>query len=225
MQRTIARARISEPSSSRTPATAAAPDRLSTRISSTVPSRRVRLGSASRIRRIVALYAYLSDCTRRACTAGPLPVFSSRTWMLVRSALRAISPPSASISQTRWPFAGPPMEGLQGISATLRRFRLSSRVGRPIRALASAASQPACPAPTTTTSNAAPPIAPSTAHLTALRSSGVRVPHRPGRLAATHPAWGRIAGLAREHHTRLSRPCVRRARRTSHHVPRGQAPS
>src|SRR6185312_9110331 len=72
--------------------------------------------------------------------------------MNVRSALRPISPPSASISLIRCPLAGPPIEGLQGINATLSKFIVKSRVLCPMRAQARAASQPACPAPTTRTS-------------------------------------------------------------------------
>ncbi len=65
---------------------------------------------------------------------------------------RAISPPSASISRTRWPLPGPPMLGLQGIWAMRSRFIVSRSVLAPILAAARAASQPACPAPTTITS-------------------------------------------------------------------------
>jgi len=57
--------------------------------------------------------------------------------------LRPISPPSESISLIRCPFAGPPIEGLHGISAILSRFIVINSVLRPIRALASGASQPA----------------------------------------------------------------------------------
>jgi hypothetical protein len=50
---------------------------------------------------------------RVARTAGPLEAFSVRNWMPARSAARAIAPPSASISLTRWPLPMPPMAGLQ----------------------------------------------------------------------------------------------------------------
>ena len=66
--------------------------------------------------------------------------------------LRPISPPRASISRTTTPFAGPPTDGLHGMKATISKFIVSNNVFAPIRALASAASLPACPAPTTTTS-------------------------------------------------------------------------
>src|SRR5581483_4407532 len=46
----------------------------------------------------------------------------------------------------------PPMAGLQDICAIRTRFSVNKAVRRPIRAAAMAASQPACPAPTTTTS-------------------------------------------------------------------------
>src|SRR6266487_6175433 len=72
--------------------------------------------------------------------------------MNVRSVLRPTSPPNASISLIKCPFAGPPIEGLQGMSATLSRFIVNKSVLRPIRAQAKAASHPAWPAPTTITS-------------------------------------------------------------------------
>ena len=54
-----------------------------------------------------------------------------------------ISPPSASISRTTTPLAGPPTDGLQGINATISKFIVNNNVLAPIRALASAASLPA----------------------------------------------------------------------------------
>ena len=75
-----------------------------------------------------------------------------RIWMAVASAAMPISPPNASISFTKWLFPGPPMAGLQGIMATLSKQMVVSSVFMPIRAAAKAASQPACPAPTTITS-------------------------------------------------------------------------
>src|SRR5688500_13565902 len=72
--------------------------------------------------------------------------------MPVASATLAISPPSASISLTRWPLATPPMAGLQDICATISSAPVRTRVRAPRRAAASAASQPAWPAPTTMTS-------------------------------------------------------------------------
>src|SRR5579864_8482980 len=61
-------------------------------------------------------------------------------------------PPSASTSRTRCPLAMPPTAGLQDIWAIRSTLSVYSAVFRPIRAAAIAASQPACPAPTTTTS-------------------------------------------------------------------------
>src|SRR5439155_25574431 len=58
----------------------------------------------------------------------------------------------ASISRTRWPLARPPIAGLQDMRATARRSSVTMAVAHPMRAEASAASQPACPAPMTTTS-------------------------------------------------------------------------
>jgi hypothetical protein len=72
--------------------------------------------------------------------------------MKVRSMARAISPPSASISRTRWPLAGPPMLGLQLIQPMVSKWVVSSRVRAPMRAAARLASMPACPPPTTITS-------------------------------------------------------------------------
>ena len=69
--------------------------------------------------------------------------------MWVLSAARPISPPSASMSLTIWPFAGPPIDGLHGISPTVLVFSVHSRVWQPRRAVARAASMPACPPPMT----------------------------------------------------------------------------
>src|SRR5215831_15432608 len=69
------------------------------------------------------------------------------------SVARPISPTSASISRTRCPLATPPTAGLHDICAMVSTDDVSTRVRAPMRAAASAASQPACPAPTTMTSN------------------------------------------------------------------------
>ena len=63
-----------------------------------------------------------------------------------------IAPPRASISRTICPLATPPIAGLQLICATVSQLVVSSAVRAPIRAAASAASQPAWPAPMTRTS-------------------------------------------------------------------------
>src|SRR5580658_5038877 len=72
--------------------------------------------------------------------------------MPTASATSPMTPPSASTSRTRCPLATPPMAGLQLIWAIRSRFMVMSAVLRPMRAAAIAASQPACPAPTTATS-------------------------------------------------------------------------
>src|SRR5258708_1209141 len=62
-------------------------------------------------------------------------------------------PPSASISLTRCPFPFPPMEGLQDICPRVSTLWGSRKVRHRGRADAKAASVPACPPPTTITSN------------------------------------------------------------------------
>ena len=57
--------------------------------------------------------------------------------------------PNASISLTIWPLAMPPMAGLQLIWAIVCMFIVTRSTLDPILAAAAAASQPACPAPTT----------------------------------------------------------------------------
>jgi hypothetical protein len=70
--------------------------------------------------------------------------------MPLRSAALPMRPPSASISRTIWPFARPPMEGLQLILPTARGSIVISVTAAPDREAAAAASVPACPPPTTT---------------------------------------------------------------------------
>ena len=72
--------------------------------------------------------------------------------MPTASVTSPITPPSASISRTRCPLAMPPIAGLQDICAIRSMFIVTMAVRRPMRAQARAASQPACPAPTTITS-------------------------------------------------------------------------
>ena len=103
---------------------------------------------------IYVRYLTRSACARSECTAGPLPRLSMRYWIQAASAARAISPPNASISRTKCPFAVPPIAGLHGILPTASRLIVKHAVFIPRRAAASAASIPACPAPTTTTSKA-----------------------------------------------------------------------
>ena len=102
-----------------------------------------RFGVCSSVRFISVWYACLSDWQRSDCTAAPLPTFSMRICSAVLSAFMPISPPSASISRTRCPFAVPPTEGLHAMKAILSRLSVSIAVLRPVRAQASAASQPA----------------------------------------------------------------------------------
>src|ERR1700682_4413870 len=64
-----------------------------------------------------------------------------------------MAPPRASTSLTRWPLPIPPTEGLQDICPSVSMLCVSNNVLRPIRELASAASVPAWPPPTTITSN------------------------------------------------------------------------
>ena len=97
-------------------------------------------------------YRALSAWTRVARTAGPFFMLSVRNWMPVSSVTRAITPSRASISLTRWPLPTPPTAGLHDIWATRSRLIVRRSVLAPIRPAASAASQPACPAPITITS-------------------------------------------------------------------------
>jgi hypothetical protein len=71
---------------------------------------------------------------------------------MARSIARAMTPPNASISFTRWPLPMPPMAGLQLIWPSASMLCVTSSVRHPIRAAAHAASVPACPPPTTMTS-------------------------------------------------------------------------
>src|SRR5262249_32762193 len=79
---------------------------------------------------------------------------SMRNWMPVLSMAWPIAPPRASISRTICPLATPPMAGLQLIWATVSQLVVRRAVLAPMRAAASAASQPAWPAPMTRMSNA-----------------------------------------------------------------------
>ena len=72
--------------------------------------------------------------------------------MPVQSVFKAISPPRASSSKTMCDLAMPPMDGLQLMRAAASGSIVTRAVRTPSRAAASAASQPAWPAPITTTS-------------------------------------------------------------------------
>ena len=116
------------------------------------PARMVRFSVAPSSACITRRYWARSIWARGPRTAGPLARFRSRNWMVARSASRPMTPSSASISRTRWPLPRPPMAGLQDITPIDWGSWVSSAVRAPMRAEAAAASQPACPPPTTITS-------------------------------------------------------------------------
>ena len=124
----------------------------STRIASTISWRSVRFPA---VRRSAWRGTGRPSCRtgpRGLCIAGPLPRLSRRNWIAVASVMTPMAPPRASISRTICPFATPPIAGLQLICPTLSQLIVSRAVRTPIRADARAASRPAWPAPTTTTS-------------------------------------------------------------------------
>ena len=94
----------------------------------------------------------LSDWHLGDHIAGPFDRFSIRNCIMVLSEMIPDMPPNASISRTICPFATPPIAGLQDICAMVCMFMVISKTREPICAAACAASQPACPAPTTMTS-------------------------------------------------------------------------
>ena len=98
-------------------------------------------------------YSALSDCARKALTAGPFDEFKIFICRYVASVTSPITPPNASISLTNVDFAGPPTAGLQGCNAILSRLSVQSNTFIPSFAHARVASQPACPAPTIIMSN------------------------------------------------------------------------
>src|SRR5258708_1291941 len=102
--------------------------------------------------RIFTRYCCLSHCARGDHTAGPREVLSNRNCMPTASVTSPMMPPSASTSRTKCPLAMPPTAGLQDICAIRSVFSVNRAVFSPMRADAMAASQPACPSPTTTTS-------------------------------------------------------------------------
>ena len=119
---------------------------------STYSSITVIFGSLYIVSFISLGYRTLSLWALRARTAGPLDMFKKRIWIWVLSAFLAISPPSASISLTTIPFAGPPTDGLHGIQAIMSTLPVTRSVLKPNLAVAKQASLPACPPPTTITS-------------------------------------------------------------------------
>ena len=112
------------------------------------PARTVASNSAC----IASRYSRRSICARGPCTAGPLRRFSRRNWIPARSAIRPITPSSASISRTRWPLPRPPIAGLQDIAPSVSHAQRHQRGRAPMRAAAAAASAPAWPPPITMTS-------------------------------------------------------------------------
>src|SRR5215475_14453907 len=134
------------------PETPAAADCVSTMSSATSACLMYRLGWLSSTSRIFRRYCCLSHCARGDHTAGPRDVFSKRNWIPTASVTSPMMPPSASTSRTKWPLAMPPTAGLHDICAIRSTLSVYSAVFSPMRAQATAASQPACPAPTTTTS-------------------------------------------------------------------------
>ena len=112
-----------------------------------------RLGWFSRRLLIACLYNNRSACALVARTAGPLLAFRMRNCIPPSSVAAAMAPPSASTSLTRCPLPIPPIEGLHDICPSVSMLWLSNKVLQPARALARAASVPACPPPTTITSN------------------------------------------------------------------------
>mmetsp|Transcript_39038 Transcript_39038/g.83312 ORF Transcript_39038/g.83312 Transcript_39038/m.83312 type:complete len:219 (-) Transcript_39038:358-1014(-) len=99
-----------------------------------------------------SLYRSRSIWALGPLTAGPFLRFSTRKCIPLSSATAPMTPPSASISRTRCPFPIPPMEGLHDSSPRVDASCVTSNVRAPVRAAAVAASVPACPPPTTTTS-------------------------------------------------------------------------
>ena len=112
-----------------------------------------KLGCDSSIWRMAFLYNTLSAWARVALTAGPLRRFNTRNCIPAWSVARAIAPPKASTSLTRWLFPIPPIAGLQDICPSVSTLWVSKRVRQPMRAAARQASVPACPPPMTITSN------------------------------------------------------------------------
>ena len=151
----------------------------SVRTPTTSPSRTSRFSCSRTTRVMTRLYRSRSACARGPQTAGPLPVLSIRYCTPASSIARPICPPSASISRTRWPFARPPIAGLHDMRPTLSQSSVIIAVARPLRAAASAASIPACPAPTTTTSYRRLTTCLPTSRCRSERRSGSAPPRRP----------------------------------------------
>eukprot|EP01137_Pigoraptor_chileana_P002745 Opistho-2@42000 len=145
------------PSASLTPDTPgrASPERgmpsWSTR-SSTPIACTVRFGYERSVRCICSRYRSLSICARGPHTAGPRLMFSTRNCTPAASHTLPQTPSRASISRMSVPLPMPPNEGLHDISPIVDILWVRSSVRAPVRAAPAAASDPACPPPTTTTS-------------------------------------------------------------------------
>ena len=118
----------------------------------TVSCQMERCSVFSIILRQVSINLARSFCARGLHIAGPFERFSIRNCIAVWSVTIPVNPPKASISLTICPFAIPPIAGLQLIWAILFISIVMRSVSEPRFAAAHAASQPACPAPTTITS-------------------------------------------------------------------------
>ena len=153
-ERKVPAVRITARASKYTPSAVSTPCTLPSWISRwvTVSCHRSRLGSSSSSSRQASMKRWRSLCARGLHIAGPLLRLSMRNWIAVRSVMSPIRPPSASISRTICPLAIPPTAGLQLICPILFISGVMSSVCEPRRAAATAASQPACPAPMTMTS-------------------------------------------------------------------------
>src|SRR5574344_779651 len=81
--------------------------------------------------------------------AGPFELLSMRNCRALRSATMPVYPPRASISLTICPLAIPPTAALQHLLAHPVITIETRRTAEPTIAAAMAASQPACPPPTT----------------------------------------------------------------------------
>ena len=125
---------------------------FSTINSSTWSCHMSRLSVFSRILRHSSLNFMRSHCERGLHIAGPFERFSILNCIAVRSVTIPVKPPRASISRTICPLAIPPIAGLQLICAIFAMSIVTRQVRHPHLAEALAASHPAWPAPTTTTS-------------------------------------------------------------------------
>ena len=145
---TAQRQRNSAPHTVRTPQTWPS----ATKISATSSCQMSRFSVFSSVFRHSAMKRMRSHWARGLHMAGPFERFSMRNCIVAASVTRPICPPSASISRTICPFAIPPTAGLHDICAILFISIVMMTVFAPMRAAAAAASQPAWPAPMTTTS-------------------------------------------------------------------------